>query len=102
MGSARGRRPAQEMRELLISYFVPQMLYTVAKLGVADVLAKGPLTPEAIAKRVGAHPPSLRRVLRALASVGVFAEGSNGGFRLTPLGQTLRSDRPGSLRDFAS
>jgi len=50
-------------------------LYTVAKLGVADVLAKGPLTPEAIAKRAGAHPPSLRRVLRALASVGVFAEG---------------------------
>src|SRR5215475_2575360 len=78
MASSRRRRPAQEMRELLISYFVPPMLYTVAKLGIADVLAKGPLTPEAIAKRVSAHAPFLRRVLRALASVGVFAEVSSG------------------------
>jgi len=77
------------------------MLYTVAKLGIADALAKGPLTPEAIAKRVSAHAPFLRRVLRALASVGVFAEVSGGRFRLTSLGQTLRSDRPDSLRDFA-
>lgn len=102
MPKPRRKPPAPEvMRELLTIYWVPQMLFTVAKLGVADVLAKGPLTPEAIAKRVGAHAPFLRRVLRALASAGVFAEGPGGRFRLTPLAQTLRRDRPGSMRDFA-
>ncbi|MEX2208284.1 MAG: methyltransferase [Myxococcota bacterium] len=86
---------------MLAMYFISQMLFSVAKLGVADALAEKPLAPDALAKRVGAHAPFLRRVLRALASVGVFAEDSRGRFRLTPIGQTLRADRPGSLRDFA-
>jgi hypothetical protein len=89
------------MRSMLAMYFISQMLFSVAKLGVTDALAEKPLAPDVIAKRVGAHAPFLRRVLRALASVGVFAEDARGRFRLTPLGQTLRSDRPGSLRDFA-
>lgn len=55
-----------------------QLVYVVAELGVADVLAAGPRTAQSIARRVGAHPPSLRRVLRALASVGVFAEDGRG------------------------
>jgi hypothetical protein len=89
------------MRSMLAMYFISQMLFSVAKLGVADALAEKPLAPDVLAKRVSAHAPFLRRVLRALASVGVFAEDSRGRFRLTPLGQTLRADRPGSLRDFA-
>jgi len=99
----RKRRPLphETMRSMLAMYFISQMLFSVAKLGVADALAEKPLAPDALAKRVGAHAPFLHRVLRALASVGVFAEDSRGRFRLTPLGQTLRADRPGSLRDFA-
>jgi len=99
----RKRRPLphETMLSLLTMYWVSQMLHSVAQLGVADVLAEKPLAPDAIAKQVGAHAPFLRRVLRALASVGVFAEDARGRFRLTPLGQTLRADRPGSLRDFA-
>jgi hypothetical protein len=54
-----------------------------------------------LAKRVGAHAPSLHRVLRALASVGIFAESADGRFRLTPLAATLRSSVPGSLHNFA-
>jgi len=98
------RRPAaqEQMLGLISGYWISQLVFVVAKLGVADVLAKrGPSTPEVIAKRVGAHAPFLGRALRALASVGVFAEGAAGRFRLTPLAQTLRSDRPGSLRSFA-
>jgi O-methyltransferase domain/Dimerisation domain len=96
------RRPrAQEsMLGLISGYWVSQCLFVVAKLGVADALARGPRAPDAIAQQVGAHAPFLRRVLRALASVGVFAEDAKGRFRLTPLAETLRSDRPGSLRDF--
>ena len=102
-GNARRERPrAQEtMLGMIAGYWVSQMILVAARLGVADALARGPLTAEAIAKRVGAHAPHLRRLLRALASQGVFAEGAGGKFRLTPLAQTLRSDRPGSLRDFA-
>lgn len=102
MARTRRRPPAQEtMLGLITGYWISQLVFVVAKLGVADVLAKGPCTAEAVAEQVGAHAPFLRRVLRALASVGVFAEGAGGRFRLTPLAQTLRSDRPGSLRDFA-
>jgi len=89
------------MLGFITSYWVSQLVFVVAKLGVADALAKGPLTAAVVAKRVGANPQFLHRALRALASVGVFAEGVGGRFRLTPLAQTLRSDRPGSLRHFA-
>ena len=99
----RKRRPLphETMLSMLTMHWVSQMLFCVAKLGVADALADKPLAPDAIAKRVGAQAAFLRRVLRALASVGVFSEDARGRFRLTPLAQTLRSDRAGSLRDFA-
>jgi hypothetical protein len=93
--------PQQTMIALLTGHWIAQMLFAVAKLGVPDALASRALTPDAIAARVGANAGSLRRVLRALASVGAFSEDARGRFRLTPLGQTLRSGRPGSLRDFA-
>ena len=85
----------------ITGYWVSQMVFVVARLGIADVLAKGPKTPEAIAERVGAHAPFVHRVLRALAGIGVFAETPNGRFRLTPTAAALRSGVPGSLRDFA-
>jgi hypothetical protein len=96
------RRPAAQeaMLGLATGYWVSQLVYVAARLGIADVLARGPMTPDAIAKKVGAHAPHLRRVLRALASVGVFAEDKKGRFRSTPLAQTLRTDRPGSLNAF--
>jgi hypothetical protein len=102
MAAKRRPPPAQQqMFGMLVGYWVSQLLFVAADLGIADVLAKGPLAPRDIAQRVGAHAPTLRRVLRALANIGVFAEGAGGRYRLTPLAQTLRSGRPGSLRDFA-
>jgi len=89
------------MLAMLTSFWISQLLFVIAKLGVADVLVDGPLSVEAIAEKVGAAPAFLRRALRALASVDVFAEGSSGRFRLTPLAQTLRADHPDSLRAFA-
>lgn len=99
MPAKRRTSPHEAMRHLVTCFWIPPMIYTATKLGVAETLAKGPLTPEEIAKRVGAHAPFLRRVLRALASVGVFAETAGGRFKLTPLAETLRRDRPGSMRD---
>ena len=89
------------MLELLTGYWASQMLFVAAKLGIADALARGPATPAVLAKRAGAHAPSLHRLLRALAGIGVVAEGAGGRFRLTSLGATLRSDAPQSLHHFA-
>ncbi len=102
MKAADKRPPAQDtMLGHITGYWVSQLVYVAARLGIADELAGGPRTTAALAKKVGAHEPYLRRVLRALASLGIFAETANGRFRLTPLGATLRSDVKGSLRPFA-
>ncbi len=92
--------PAQ-MLDLIIGYWVSQLVFVAAKLGLADLLAEGSRTPVELAKATGTEVSSLKRVLRALASVGVFAERTGGRFALTPLAATLRSDRPDSMRDFA-
>lgn len=89
------------MIERIAAHWQSQLIYVAAKLGIADALANGPLTVDEIAARVGAHVPSLRRVLRALASLGIFASDAHGRYHLTRLAQTLRSDHPESLRDFA-
>jgi len=89
------------MLERIAAYWQSQLVFVAAKLGIADVLVAGPLTVDEIAARVGAHPPYLKRVLRALASVGIFASDPHGRFHLTRLAQTLRSDHPESLRNFA-
>jgi len=89
------------MLERIAAFWQSQLIYVAAKFGVADVLVDGPLTVEEIATRVGAHAGSLKRVLRALASLGIFAADPHGRFHLNRLGQTLRSDHPESLRNFA-
>ncbi len=73
-------------------YQVSQAIHVVATLGIADLLKDGPRGSEDLAASVGAHPPSLYRLLRALASLGVFQEDREGHFSLTPLGACLRSD----------
>jgi hypothetical protein len=89
------------MLERIAAYWQSQLVFVAAKLGIADVLVDGPLTVEEIAIRVGAYAPHLKRVLRALASLGIFAADPHGRFHLNRLAQTLRSDHPESLRNFA-
>ena len=72
-------------------------LLTMAELGLADHLADGPLTPAELAGRCGAHAPSLRRVLRELAAMGLVRR-VEGAYGLTGKGAALRSDAPGSVR----
>src|SRR5580693_1356531 len=93
--------PPVRMVELLGGFRISQALYAAAALGVADQLVVGPMPAEVLAERACAHAPSLYRLLRTLASVGVFTEPQPGVFALTPLGQTLTSSRPGSMRDLA-
>jgi hypothetical protein len=79
--------------------FVPsRALQVAAELGIADLLASGAKDAAFLADEIGADERHLRRLLRMLASVGVFAEDGAGCFRLTPLAEVLRSGVPGSVR----
>src|SRR5918992_2176137 len=93
--------PPAAMMGLITSYWVSQAVGVVAQLGVADQLSHGPRSNDEIAQAVGAEPQALYRVLRLLTSLGVFEEVTPRTFRLTPLGETLRSDAPDSVRNFA-
>ncbi len=85
----------------LLTYQWTQMIHVVVKLGIPDLLVDGPRNADELAATVGAHPRSLYRLLRALASRGIFIEDAAGRFGLTPLSELLRSDVPGSFRPFA-
>jgi hypothetical protein len=93
--------PAAEMLGLLSGYWYAQAVYVMAELGLADRLAGGPRTAEALAADTGCHADALFRFLRALASAGLLDEVAPRTFASTPLGDTLRSDRPDSLRALA-
>ena len=87
--------------DMINGYWMTQMIYTAARLGIADALAEGPQTVSALAGRLRVHERSLYRLLRALASRGIFAETQEGSFGLTPMAEMLRSDVPGSLHSLA-
>src|ERR1039457_952974 len=93
--------PAAAMLQMIQGFWMSRAIYVAAKLGIPDLLKDGPNTAANLAQSTGTHPPSLYRVMRALDSVGILAEDGDGRFALTPLGVTLRTDVPGSLRFFA-
>ncbi len=94
--------PSVAMLQMISGFWISRAIYLAAKLGIADHLRDGPKTVEELAAATGTHASSLYRVLRALASVGVFHEDGKRAFALTPLAETLRTDAPGSLRAFAT
>ena len=90
-----------QLLELLGGYLRTQAMATVARLGVADVVENEPMPVEELASRVGADPSALHRVLRLLASSGIFSETEPGAFIATPLSDGLREDRLYSVRYLA-
>lgn len=90
-----------EMREMITGFWASQCLYIVAKLGIADHLKEGAKTVEELALRTHCVPDLLYRVLRALASRGVFEEIGEKRFQLTPLAELLREDHEHSLKYYA-
>ena len=92
---------APPLLNLMIGAWVSQAISVVAKLGIADLLENGPRSSRDLAQAVGVHSGALYRLLRALASVGVFAETEAGRFELTPMAAALRTRAQDSLRDYA-
>jgi hypothetical protein len=79
------------LQNMASGYFLSRALYVAARLGIADLLQKGPKDCNELAQAAGAHALSLRRVLRLLASAGVFTENAEGKFSLTPVGEYLQT-----------
>ncbi|HEY7618304.1 MAG TPA: methyltransferase [Solirubrobacteraceae bacterium] len=94
--------PTVALRRLVNGYQVTQAIHVAAALGIADLLTDGARSADDLAAAVGAHAPSLCRVLRALAAVGVLHEGDDGRFSLTAIGQCLRSDAPDPVGGWAA
>ena len=96
-----GYSPAGQLLHLITGYWVSQAIYVAAELGVADRLGKKPCMVDALAAELKCDTAALYRVLRALASVGIFAEVEPRAFVQTPMGVLLRQDMPGNLAAFS-
>ena len=93
--------PADVLFQMVIGKWISQALGTAVAIGVADQLRKGARRCSDIARDAGVSENGLYRLLRALASVGVFAESADRRFKLTPMGQLLRRDHSESMAGYA-
>jgi hypothetical protein len=89
------------MRRLVNGFQVSEAIRVAVVLRVSELLADGPRDLAELAEATECHPDSLYRLLRALASIGVYEELRDRRFRSTPLGEVLESDRPDSLAPWA-
>ena len=89
--------PQLLLYQMAVGHYISRALALVAQLGIADLLKDGPRSYDELAAATETHAPSLNRVLRLMASVGVFEEREGGRFALTALGECLCTG-PGSVR----
>lgn len=90
--------PRQELFRIIGGYKSTQALYVAAKLGIADHLVHGSVGADELAKKVGANPKALLRLMRYLTALGIFSQDESKKFGLTSLGELLRDDNPESMR----
>ena len=93
--------PPVQMLNMITGFWTSCCIYNAAKLDIADLLAHGPKSVEELAKSTNTQAPALYRLLRALASSGIFAENEKGEFANTTLSETLRDNVPGSMKAMA-
>jgi O-methyltransferase domain/Dimerisation domain len=93
--------PPAAMMEMIVDTWSAQAIAAAADLGIADALAKGPLSADELASAVDADADAVSRLLRALISRGIFRQRRDGRYDLTPLAESLRSDAEVSVRGFA-
>jgi hypothetical protein len=93
--------PQARLGQMITGYWISQAIYAAAKFDIADLLNDGPKSVDELAIATGTKPELLYRLLRALASVGIFAEDDERQFAITPLAEPLRSGVAGSQRSLA-
>lgn len=89
----------ERMMQLSNGLVLSAALQSITRLKIADLLADGALPVSRLAVTSGTNPDALYRIMRLLASVGVFAELPGKVFAITPMSQLMRSNTPGSMRD---
>jgi len=95
---ARGEANAcEQLMQVASGYELSACLYVAAKLNIADLLAGGSRSAEELAATTGTDADALYRVLRALISIGIFAEPQPRVIALSPAAEPLRRDVPGSV-----
>jgi DNA-binding transcriptional ArsR family regulator len=99
--SAEASASDRRLADLIGGYQASAAIGALARLGVADALAEGPATSAELAARLGAHQDALTRLLEVTLDIGLFTLDDDGRYRLTALGDLLRTDTPGSLRRYA-
>ncbi len=90
--------PHVQLIQMGRAYIVSRTVYAAAKLGLADQLAFGPKSAGELARTLDLHAPSLHRLMRTLASLGILTEQAEQRFALTSLGEALKTGAPGSAR----
>ena len=88
--------PHVQLIQMAGGHWLSKIMYAAAKLELADRLADGPKSAEELAGPTGTHEPSLHRLMRTLAGFGVLTSVDDRRFALTPLGEALKKDAPGS------
>ncbi len=91
---------ARRLLDIVNGSWMSQAIYVAAHLRIADLLATGAKSSEELARATGAHAPSLRRLMRALATIEICRDQGDGFYQLTPMGSLLRADVAGSLRSW--
>ena len=89
--------PNVRLHHLMSGYWISAAIGVAAELNLADLMADGSRVSTDLARVTGTHPAALYRLLRTLASVGLFTEVEPGHFALTEMGGLLRTDHPQSL-----
>ena len=90
--------PPAQLMKFIVGKWISKPIYVAAELGIADMLTEGPKSIEELAQASQSHAPSLYRMMRALASVGIFFETEGKRFELTPMAEYLKM---GAMRSIA-
>ena len=88
--------PHAQLIEMATAHWISRIVYVGAKLGLADHLAEGPKSADELAGPTRTHAPSLYRLMRTLAHLGLLSESAGQRFSLTPLGEAMKKNAPGS------
>lgn len=91
--------PGAAVLEMVQGAWNAQAIYTAAKLGISDALADGPKSAREVAEKIGADADGVARLMRHLTTMGYYKSTRAGTFRLTAMGDVLRTGTPGSMRD---
>ncbi len=92
--------PQEAILQMLMGVSIAQCIFVAAKLNIADLLKDGPKHCDELAVATQTHSNTLYRLLRALASIGIFSEVQPQYFQLTPLAACLQEGQPHSVRNF--